>query len=67
MRRAVKINYQNKFFLAETRFTEENSLVYAQWIFEQLMVENGIEADTHITLYSQYATADESLDLKSIN
>ena len=52
MRRAIKFNYQNKFFLAESRFSEENHFMYAQWIFEQLMIEQGIDPDAHISLYS---------------
>lgn len=67
MRRAVKMNYQNKFYLKDVWFTDENHLMFGQWIYDQLMSEQGVDPDAHLDLYSQYALSDEQMDLKTIN
>lgn len=59
--------YQNSFYLKNTRFTDENHLMFASWIYDQLLVEQGIDPDAHIDLYAQYAQREEQADLRSIN
>jgi hypothetical protein len=51
MRRAIKFNYSNKTILKTNKLCEENNLTSLHEIFDQLMLENGLDSDLSTMLY----------------